>query len=86
MKALWHGETILGKRGANLFARILESILATLCMRLMGLKLEGDSCPSFFGIRTIFVVFRRCQEDALNSNICCNALRRSYLIMNQVDL
>jgi hypothetical protein len=67
MKALWHGETSLCKKGANLFARIFESILAMLCMRLMGLKLEGDSCPSFFGIRTIFAVFRRCQEDALNS-------------------
>jgi hypothetical protein len=50
---------MLFMKGASRKARVLVTIFATACIRLIGLKSLISSAPSFFEIRTMLALFRR---------------------------
>lgn len=56
MKALWAMEAREFMNGAKRMANILAIIFAIAWIKLMGLKLEISSAPSFLGMRTMFAV------------------------------
>ncbi len=73
-KALWFEEINSGSCGPNLFARILDIILAKLWMRLIGLNLSAAVACSFFGRKKMKTEFRssKCSELRLKKTFYCS--------------